>query len=95
MPAQTLAIQMWIHWQALVVFIKGMWLVSLFEIPCLAASIFPPLTTTFLCVECTDIPYISHPDKVDTAASKIIGTIMTPAFWIRDKIHTRGNQRTK
>eukprot|EP01084_Bolivina_argentea_P247162 413546_1 len=64
MPAYTLAIQLFIHWEAFLVFIKG-------------------------------IPYNRHPEETDTVASKIIGKIMTPAFWIQDKIKSRKNCRAQ
>ncbi len=56
---------------------------------------FPHLTT-FLSLECTSgIPFISHPDETTTAASKVIGAVMAPAFWLNDKIHSRRDRRAK
>ncbi len=44
---------------------------------------------------CSGVPYKKHPDDVDTVASKVIGKIMTPAFWIQEKIQSRKSCRAQ
>jgi DUF1365 family protein len=57
-PVFCLIIQIWIHYQAAWLFIKG-------------------------------VAYVPHPEGSETAASRVIATIMTPFFAMRDWVHPK------
>lgn len=57
-PAFCVIIQIWIHYQAAILFLKG-------------------------------IVYVPHPQGSETTASKIIASIMTPFFAIRDRLNPK------
>ncbi|KAL3904331.1 MAG: hypothetical protein SGARI_004972 [Bacillariaceae sp.] len=63
LPVFCFIIQIWIHYQAALLFIKG-------------------------------IVYIPHPQGSETAASKVIASIMVPFFALRDYFHQRPSAKS-